>query len=44
MLILYLGSVSVVLLAVFLCCDLLIICGVDIIKIRLHGWLGMAPI
>ena len=43
MLVLYLGSVSVVLLALFLCCYLLMICGVDIIKVRLHGRLGMAP-
>ena len=42
MLILYLGSVSVVLLALFLCCYLLMICGVDIIKVGVHGWLGMA--
>ena len=43
MLILYLGSVSVVLLALFLCCYLLMSCGVDIIKVRQHGLLGMAP-
>ena len=43
MLILYLGSVSVVLLALFLCCYLLMICGVDIITVGLHGRLGMAP-